>query len=127
MVYIYAKGEPVDICDYKQGGYTTDKEHLCSAHRHYMDRSPDYYLSKSKLRSETLNQLIGHLFVQNRHPKQLYRTCDGLLNLQRKTDPQEFDKACQMVIEYKKYSYTFVLNILKNKMTKEYETKPSQP
>jgi len=129
MVYIHVDRQPVavHIRDYKQGGYTTDKEHLCSAHRHYLDRSPDYYLNKSKLRSEVLNQLLGHLFAQNRHPEQLYRTCDGLLNLQRKTDPQEFDKACQMAMEYQKYSYTFVLNILKNKMTKEQETKPSQP
>jgi len=55
----------VHIRDYKQGGYTTDKEHLCSAHRHYLDRSPDYYLNKSKVRSEALNQLMGHLFAQN--------------------------------------------------------------
>jgi len=129
MVHIYANGRQiaVHIRDYKQGGYTTDKEHLCSAHQHYMDRSPDYYLNKSKLKSELLYQLLGHLFAQNRHPEQLYRTCDGLLNLQRKTDQKDFDKACQMAIEYQKYSYVFVLNILKNKMTQEQETKPLQP
>ena len=129
MVYIYAKGQQiaVHIRDYKQGGYTTDKEHLCSAHQHYMDRSPDYYMNKSKLKSELLYQLLGHLFAQNRHPEQLYRTCDGLLNLQRKTDQKDFDNACQIAIEYQKYSYVFVLNILKNKMTQEKETKQSQP
>ena len=125
MVYIYAKGQQiaVHIRDYKQGGYTTNKEHLCSAHQHYMDRSPDYYLNKSKLKSELLYQLLGHLFAQNRHPEQLYRTCDGLLNLQRKTDPKIFDKACQMAIECQKYSYVFVLTVIKNKMTEEKETK----
>jgi hypothetical protein len=129
MLYIYARAQQiaVHIRDYKQGGYTTDNEHLCSAHQHYMDRSPDYYLNKSKLKSELLYQLLGHLFAQNRHPEQLYRTCDGLLNLERKTDKKDFDKACQMAIEYQKYSYTFVLNILKNKMTHEPETKQSQP
>jgi hypothetical protein len=128
MVYIYTKGQQiaVHIRDYKQGGYTTDKEHLCSAHQHYIDRSPDYYLNKSKLKSDLLNQLLGHLFAQNRHPEQLYRTCDGLLNLQRKTDPKIFDKACQMAIEYQKYSYVFVLNVIKNKMTEDKETKQLQ-
>jgi len=129
MVHIYAKGQQiaVHIRDYKQGGYTTDKEHLCSAHQHYMDRSPDYYLNKSKSKSELLYQLLEHLFSQNRHPEQLYRTCDGLLNLQRKTDQKVFDKACQIAIDNHKYSYVFVLNILKNKMTHEPETKQSQP
>ncbi|NEW84846.1 MAG: IS21 family transposase [Mariniphaga sp.] len=129
MVYIYAKGEQiaVHVRDYKQGGYTTDKEHLCSAHQHYMDRSPDYYLNKAKLKSEALYQLLGHLFAQNRHPEQLYRTCDGLLNLQRKTDEMIFEKACMMAIEYQNYTYTFVLNILKNKMTEESEIKQAKP
>jgi hypothetical protein len=129
IVHIYYKGQQitVHIRDYKQGGYSTNKEHLCSAHQHYMDRSPDYYLNKSKLKSELLYQLMELLFAQNRHPEQLYRTCDGLLNLQRKTDQKDFDKACQMAIEYQKYSYVFVLNILKNKMTQEQEIKPLQP
>ena len=129
MVHIYAKGEQiaVHVRDYKQGGYSTDKEHLCSAHQHYMDRSPDYYLNKAKLKSAVLFQLIGHLFAQNRHPEQLYRTCDGLLNLQRKTDEKNFNKACLLAIEHQNYSYGFILNILKNKMTNEPETKQEKP
>lgn len=42
MVRIYINGEQiaVHVRDYKAGGYTTDREHLCSAHQHYFDRSP---------------------------------------------------------------------------------------
>ena len=129
MVYIYAKGQQIAVHarDYKAGGYTTIKEHLCSAHQHYMDRSPDYYLDKAKLKSEALYQLTEILFAQNRHPEQLYRTCDGLLNLQRKTETDIFDKACMMAIEYQNYSYVFVQNILKNKMTEESKTRQVQP
>jgi hypothetical protein len=129
MVRIYAKGEQiaVHVRDYKPGGYTTNKEHLCSAHQHYMDRSPDYYLNKAKLRSDELYQLIGLIFAQNRHPEQLYKTCDGLINLQRKTDQKDFHKACLMAIEYQNYSYRFILNILTNKMTDQTETKPEKP
>jgi hypothetical protein len=49
------------------------------------------------------------------------------LNLQRKTEQKAFDKACLMAIEHQKYSYVFVLNIIKNKMSQEPENKPSQP
>ncbi len=129
MVRIYARGEQiaVHVRDYKPGGYTTDKEHLCSAHQHYMDRSPDYYMNKAKLKSDELYHLIGLMFEQNRHPEQLYKTCDGLLNLQRKTDTKEFHKACLMAIEHQNYSYRFILNILENKMTDQSETKPEKP
>jgi hypothetical protein len=129
MVRIYAKGEliAVHVRDYKAGGYTTDKEHLCSAHQHYLDRSPDYYMNKAKLKSDELYQLIGRMFAQNRHPEQLYRSCDGLLNLQRKTDQKDFHKACLMAIEHQNYSYRFILNILTNKMTDQSETKQEKP
>jgi transposase len=131
MVHIYAKGQQVavHVRDYKPGGYTTDKEHLCSAHRHYMDRSPDYYLNKSRSRSGQLYQILEHHKAQDRHPEQLYRTCDGLLNLQRKTDPKVFDKACMIAINQQTYTYAVVLNIIKNKMTEEPGTniKQSQP
>lgn len=129
MVYIYDKGEQISvhIRNYKIGSYSTDKEHLCSQHQHYLDRSPDYYLGKAKSKSETLYLLIQLLFTQKRHPEQLYRTCDGLLSLQRKTDPDEFKRACIMAIEYQNYTYTFILNILKNKMTGLPEIKQTQP
>ena len=129
MVHIYAKGEQiaVHVRDYKQGGYTTDKEHLCSAHQHYLDRSPSYYLGKARQKSEALNQLVEHLFAQNRHPEQLYRTCDGLLNLQRKADQAEFDQACMIAIEHQNYSFSFVQNILKNKMARETKVKQLKP
>jgi len=92
MVYIFSKGEQiaVHIRSYKQGGYTTDKNHLCSQHQHYQDRSPQYYMQQAKNKSEALHKLISLIFTQSRYPEQLYKTCDGILGLQRKTDPDCF-------------------------------------
>jgi len=128
MVHIYAKGTQiaVHIRDYRQGGYTTDKEHLCSHHKHYLDRSPEYYMQKANEKSETLYQLVQLVFEQQRHPEHLYKTCDGLLSLQRKTNPDIFKKACLMAIEHKNLSYKFILNILNNKMTGQQDTKQEQ-
>ena len=128
MVHIYAKGTQiaVHIRDYRQGAYTTVKEHLCSHHQHYLDRSPEYYLQKANEKSETLYQLVQLVFEQERHPEHLYRTCDGLLSLQRKTNPDIFNKACKMAIEHKNLSYKFILNILNNKMTGQQDTKQEQ-
>lgn len=129
MVHIYAKGEQVavHVRNYKPGEYSTIKDHLCSAHQHYLDRSPTYYLDKAKSKSEALYQLVGLLFKQNRHPEQLYRTCDGLMNLERKTEADIFSKACRIAIEYQNYSYRFILNIINNKMTDEPDTPTENP
>jgi hypothetical protein len=131
MVYIYAEGKKVavHIRNFGQGSYSTNKEHLCSAHNHYLDRSPDYYLGKAKVVSGEFHELIQLVFRQNRHPEQLYRTCDGLLSLQRKTLPETFKKACLIAIKNQIYSYKFISNIITNKMTDmpEEEIKPVLP
>lgn len=121
IVSIYVEGERVALhCrGYNKGGYTTVKEHLCSTHQHYRDRSPGYYLNKARSKSPELLQLFELIFQQGRYPEQLYRTCDGLLRLQRNHGQQEFAKACKMAIEYERYNYGFVQNILKNNMTEQ--------
>ncbi|MGK7392753.1 MAG: IS21 family transposase [Candidatus Cyclobacteriaceae bacterium M2_1C_046] len=129
MVYIFSKGKQVavHIRGFKQGGYTTDKEHLCSQHRHYRDRSPEYYLQQAKKRSASLHELVGLIFNQNRYPEQLYKTCDGLFSLHRMAEADPFEKACQIAIEHQSYSYMFVKNILENNMTRSQEDIPDKP
>lgn len=118
MIYIYARGKQVavHIRSYQAAGYTTVKEHLNSHHRHYMDRSPAYYIEKAKEKSPELHLLVQLLFEQPRHPEQLYRTCDGLLRLEKKAPAAAFAKACELAIEYRNFSYRFVGRILQNNM-----------
>lgn len=118
-VSIYVDGQrvAVHVRGFIEGGYTTVREHLCSAHQYYRDRSPGYYMAKAKSRSNELHNLFTLLFKQGKYPEQLYRTCDGLLRLQRTADPEKFEKACQIAIENQRYNYGFVANVLKNNMT----------
>jgi hypothetical protein len=128
MVYIFVKNSQVAVHqrNYSLGGYSTEKDHLCSHHQHYFDRSPGYYLNKAKYKGDNFYQLIQEVFAQNRHPEQLYRTCDGYFSLQRKTEPDKFSRACAIALEYGNYSYHFLSNIIKNNMTDSQETKTEQ-
>lgn len=129
MVYIFSKGKQVavHIRGFSKGGYTSDKEHLCSQHRHYRDRSPEYYLQQAQKKSQTLHELVGLIFNQNRYPEQLYKTCDGLFSLHRMAEAEPFEKACQIAIEHQSYSYMFVKNILENNMVNSQEDIPDKP
>ncbi len=119
LVRIYSKGKMVasHIRSYQKGKYTTVKEHLCSHHQHYLSRSPDYYKKKAKAYSQTLFELFELIFAQDRYPEQLYKSCDGILSYSRKTDKETFEKACQLAIVHKHYSYMFIRNVIINKMT----------
>ena len=126
-IYIDHKRIAFHLRSYVKGHYTTVKDHLCSTHQHYLDRSPGYYIAKAKSRSEALHDLFVLLFNQDRYPEQLYRTCDGLLKLQRITEEDKFLKACQIAIENKQYNYGFVANILKNNMTEHQRHTEEKP
>ncbi len=127
-IFIAGKQAAIHKRSFKPGSYSTVKDHLCSAHQHYLDRSPEYYCKRAKLKSDEFYQLICSIFTQAKHPEQLYRTCDGFFSLQRKTEPEEFRKACLLALDYKNCSYNFLKNIIKNKMTSYQEkTQNSKP
>lgn len=118
MVHIYEQGKEIAVHQRSlvQGGYSTIKEHLCSQHQHYLSRSPDYYINKAGSISTITERLFRLIFQQNKHPEQLYRSCDGLLHLSKKISVERFDKACLLAIEYQNYSYQFILKIIENNM-----------
>ena len=131
IVKIYIKGQLVAVHPRNKlpGQYTTVKEHLCSHHRHYLDRSPDYYRNKAKQISENLYKIIDALFNGGRPPEQNYRSCDGLFSLYRKTNPEIFNKACEIAIECNCYSYKYLLKVIDNlkKLPKQPEEENQKP
>lgn len=129
MVYIFFKGEQiaVHVRSYQPGGYTINKEHLCSHHQHYMDRSPQYYIRLATGWSAVLREITEALFSQDKHPEQLYKTCDGLLSLARKTDKQTFERACRIALDNGIYSYQFVKNCIENKVVYQTEKTENKP
>ncbi|WP_335965121.1 IS21 family transposase [Galbibacter sp. PAP.153] len=129
LVKVYHKGVLIATHPrgHRKGGYTTQKEHLCSHHRYYKQRSPTYYLQRGYKHSETLYNYMEALFKQDKYPEQLYRTCDGILNLARKTPAETFDKACQMGLRYQNYTYRFLKQVLENRMTEYPEESKETP
>lgn len=129
LVRIYAKGEQIAVHERikTQGGYSTNREHLCSTHRHYLDRSPDYYITQAAKVSAPFHNYVRAMFDQKRPPEQLYRQCDGLLALSRKTDKELFDKACEKALSTEVYSYMFVRKIIENKAIEMTSTQPIAP
>ncbi|MDT0645007.1 hypothetical protein RM553_19400, partial [Zunongwangia sp. F363] len=109
--------------NHKKGGYTTRKEHLCSHHQYYKERSPTYYLQRGYNHSEELYRYMEALFKQDKYPEQLYKTCDGILNLSRKTNREIFSKACGIALDHGQYSYRFLKQVLENRMT-DYQEEP---
>ena len=117
IVKVYHKQEQIATHPRTSGfGYTTKREHLCSSHNHYKDRSPAWYKQLAAKRSAALEALIGKIFESAAVPETMFRSCDGLLSLCRKTDPLIFEKVCNIALENGIYSYRFVKNAIENNM-----------
>jgi hypothetical protein len=74
-----------------------------------------------------LGKYVSRLFEQDRYPEQLYKTCDGLLSLYRKSDLDTFEKACQLGMDNGEYSYRFIKNVLANHTAHEDHSESEKP
>jgi hypothetical protein len=131
LVKIYCKNELIATHERIAGfGYTTNSEHLCSTHQHYNNRNPDYYIETARKKSAVLADVMTAIFNgpnDRKPPETLYKTCDGLLSLCRKTDPVRFEKACRIALDGDALSYRFIKSLIEGKsllMEEEVEYKP---
>ena len=129
MVKIFCRNSLVATHERTAGfGYTTLSEHLCSTHRFYRERSPEYYIEVAGKRSNVLKELVTAIFSRSNRPPELsYKTCDGLMSLARKTDPVRFGKACRIAMDAERYSYKFVQSLVEGKSLLMEETENYKP
>ena len=130
LVRIFCKNAQIATHERVIGfGYTTVSDHLCSAHRHYNERNPDYYIQRAEKQSAVLAEVFTALFNSPRPPEVFYKTCDGLLSLSRKTDPVRFEKACRIALDNSVFSYRFIQSLTEGKSLlmemEEYKALPS--
>ncbi|RHJ82575.1 hypothetical protein DW103_09525 [Parabacteroides sp. AM08-6] len=117
LIKIYCGGEYIaaHIRDYAPRKYTLVKEHLASNCQAYRERSPQYYIDRGKKATEELGEVIQYIFATATVPAEtFYRSCEGLLHLQRSTDPTLFRKACEAALTYQNYRYGFILKLVQS-------------
>ena len=115
-------------------GYSTIQNHLPSYFNDYQNLSPQKYQERAAKVSDSLTEIIHEMFETHPElpPETFYKSCDGLLHLQKTTDHDIFEKACKTALEYHQYKYSFIFNLIKSKCVgiidsddNQYETIPS--
>lgn len=118
IVKVYSEGQLVATHkrDYAPGKYTIVNEHLASNSREYRNRTPERYIERCENMLPELGLLVRMMFMTSKLPPEMhYRSCDGLMSLQRSTDPIIFRTACKTAIEHGKYNYKFVCQLVDSK------------
>jgi transposase len=74
--------------------HTTLKEHMPPSHQATLEWTPSRFLSWSLKLGPEVNKQVAALLHSRQHPEQAYRSCLGLLRLEKKFGAQRLNAAC---------------------------------
>ncbi len=100
----------------EKGKYITVKGHLSSQHQAYSEWSPDYFKKKAAVHGKNVLNYISTILSFGDYPETQYKRAMGIIQLSKGYGSQRLDAACRMAQEAGGHSYSFIKNILKNRM-----------
>jgi transposase len=106
---------------YKKGGFTTLPGHMPAAHRRHMEWSPDRLVRWGAKIGEQTARMVRRLMESRPHPEQGYRSCLGLLRLERTYGQERLEAACERALKAGASSYRSVNSILKTGLDRRQE------
>jgi transposase len=101
---------------YKVGGHTTLPEHMPSSHRAHAEWSPSRILNWAQKTGPSTHELCAAILGERRHPEQGFRSCLGILRLEKRYGRERLEKACARAFAYGARSYRSVESILKRRL-----------
>jgi transposase len=118
QVEIFYKYERIAIHNrqYRKYHYTTNTEHLASAHRYLSDWTPEKFIEEATAIHEDVANYIIAVIERKQHPEQAYKSCSGILNLKRKVGNERLTNACRRAHSFGVYNYPILLQILEKKL-----------
>jgi transposase len=102
--------------EHRKYHYTTQDDHLASAHRYISDWTPEKFMEQARTVHEDLAQYIQLVIEGKQHPEQAYKSCAGILNLVRKVGAERLLNACRRAHSFGVYNYPIVQQILEKNL-----------
>jgi transposase len=101
---------------YKVGTHTTILEHMPKSHQKHLEWTPGRFMNWGKNIGPSTLKLVTHLLENRPHPEQGYRSCLGLLSLEKKYGKKRLESACLCAIQLGTKSRRSVASILKSNL-----------
>ena len=117
-VNIYYKTERIAVHsrDFRPYKYTTTKEHLPSTHQFVADWNPTKFITWAASIHPDVEQYIKKILDSRAYPEQTYRSCVGILSMEKKVGKERLIAACKRAEHFNIYNYKVISNILQNKL-----------
>jgi transposase len=117
-VSIYYKNERIamHMRNLKPFGYTTLKEHLPSTHQFVADWNPDKFIEWARKIDPQVEKYIKEILGQKVYPEQSYRSCVGILSMDKKVGRDRLIAACKRADDLMVYNYKFIDRIIRKNL-----------
>jgi len=96
--------------------YTTNKEHLASTHRFVSEWTAERFLNWGATIHEVVKQYIYFIFEKKEHKEQAYKSCMGVLHMEKRYGKERLINACKRGLEYERYGYKAIEMILEKNL-----------
>jgi transposase len=112
VVKIYHKGQCVATHVGPYPKYSTHPDHMGSTHREYLKSiNPEILTKRGYAINDYVGKVIEHLLGRPMHPEQNYKSCQGVLSLERKYDRSKFIDACRIALAANIIGYGYIQRI----------------
>ena len=112
---------------YRRGMHTTVAEHMPAAHRAHHEWSPSRLVRWGQTVGPKTAALVEAILSDRPHPEQGYRSCLGILRLEKRYSRERLEAACARALSAGARSYRHVDSILKHGLDRQPSQEPRRP
>ena len=103
--------------------YSTIKEHLPSTHQWVSEWNPESFIRWAGRIGPQTQQAVETILSGRAHPEQAYKSCQGVLHLEKKVGKERLERACERALCFQSVSYKVIRSIIERGL----DTLPDQP
>lgn len=107
--------------------YTTLQQHLPATYQFLTDWSPQSFIDQAAAIDPSVEKLVVYILERKQHPEQAYKSCMGILSLEKKVGTKRLVNACQRALEHGIYNYRIVKSILEKGLDRMEEGEQADP
>lgn len=101
---------------HRKGAHVTNPEHMPKGHRENLEWNPSRIISWARSIGSCTALLITRVMEQREHPEQGFRSCLGIIRLEKKYSKQRLENACKRSLKFGGNSFKSVKSILEKEL-----------
>jgi hypothetical protein len=128
-VEAFQKGERVaaHVRSFARYHHSTVKEHMPVAHQNYLEWTPSRIVNWAKQTGPATAELVQKIIDTRAHPEQAYRSCLGILRLEKHYSKERVENACLRALKFGALSFKAVRKILSSGLDRLEEKQQGSP